>query len=81
MNGSRHLRAWARVLLKFLSGLLTISLLIQFFIAGMSSVTNPDWWAYHKVWVGIFQWLVLPLRYLPGFAVSRVGAASLWHRC
>ena len=61
MNGSRHLRAWARVLLKFLSGLLTISLLIQFFIAGMSSVTNPDWWAYHKVWVGIFQWLVLPL--------------------
>ena len=61
MSGSRHLRAWARVLLKFLSGLLTISLLIQFFIAGMSSVTNPDWWAYHKVWVGIFQWLVLPL--------------------
>jgi len=27
----------------------------------MSSVTNPDWWTYHKVWVGIFQWLVLPL--------------------
>jgi Family of unknown function (DUF6220) len=49
------------MLLKFPSGLLTISLLIQFFIAGMSSVTNPDWWAYHKVWVGIFQWLVLPL--------------------
>ena len=58
MSGSRDLRAWARVLLKLPSGLLTISLLIQFFIAGMSSVTNPDWWAYHKVWVGIFQWLV-----------------------
>jgi len=27
----------------------------------MSPVTNPDWWAYHKVWVGTFQWLVLPL--------------------
>jgi len=62
MSGSRNLRAWARVLLlKLPSGLLTISLLIQFFIAGMSSVTNPDWWAYHKLWVGIFQWLVLPL--------------------
>jgi len=24
-------------------------------------MTNPDWWAYHKVWVGMFQWLVLPL--------------------
>jgi len=61
MSRSRNLPAWARVLLKLLSRLLTISLLIQFFIAGMSSVTNPDWWAYHKVWVGIFQWLVLPL--------------------
>jgi hypothetical protein len=61
MSGSRNLRARARVLLKLPSGLLTISLLIQFFIAGMSSVTNPDWWAYHRVWVGIFQWLVLPL--------------------
>ena len=60
MSGSRNLRAWAWVLLKLLSGLLTISLLIQFFIAGMS-VTSPDWWAYHKVWVGTFQWLVPPL--------------------
>jgi len=61
MSGSRNLQAWVRVLLKLPSGLLTVSLLIQFFIAGMSSVTNPDWWAYHKVWVGTFQWLVLPL--------------------
>jgi hypothetical protein len=61
MSGSRNLRAWARVLLKLPSGLLTISLLVQFFIVGMSSVTNPDWWAYHKVWVAIFQWLMLPL--------------------
>jgi hypothetical protein len=61
MSGPHSLRAWARALLKLLSGLLTISLFIQFFIAGMSSVTNPDWWAYHKIWVEIFQWLVLPL--------------------
>ncbi len=81
MSGSRNLQAWARVLLKLLSGLLTISLLIQFFVAGMSSVTNPDWWAYHKLWVAIFQWLVL---LLPVFAWlcgkprgRRVVAASL----
>jgi hypothetical protein len=41
--------------------LLTVSILIQFFIAGMSSITNPEWWEYHRIWVGIFQWLVLPL--------------------
>jgi hypothetical protein len=27
----------------------------------MSSITNPDWWDYHRIWVSIFQWLVLPL--------------------
>jgi hypothetical protein len=51
----------ARIILRSLSGLLTISLLAQFFIAGMSSVTNPDWWSYHQTWVGFFQWLVVPL--------------------
>jgi hypothetical protein len=56
MSGSRHLRARARFLLKLPSRLLTVSLLIQFFIA-----VSADWWAYHKVWVGTFQWLVLPL--------------------
>jgi Family of unknown function (DUF6220) len=53
--------ALARVTLRLLSGLLSVAILIQFFIAGMSSITNPDWWEYHKAWVGIFQWLVLPL--------------------
>jgi len=51
----------ARIILKSLSGLLTVAILIQFFIAGMSSITNPDWWTYHEIWVNIFQWLVLPL--------------------
>jgi hypothetical protein len=54
MSGPQNLRVWARVFLNLPSGFLTI--LIQFFIAGMSSVTNPDWWTYHKVWVGVFQW-------------------------
>jgi hypothetical protein len=35
--------------------------LIQFFIAGMAAMTNPEWWTYHSTWVGIFQWLVVPL--------------------
>ncbi len=33
----------AKWLLKILSGLLTGAILIQFFIAGMSSLTAPDW--------------------------------------
>jgi Family of unknown function (DUF6220) len=53
--------AAAGMLLRFLSGLLTVSILIQFYIAGMSSITNPDWWNYHRIWISIFQWLVLPL--------------------
>jgi hypothetical protein len=61
MNWRRDRPAAAGMLLRFLSGLLTVSILIQFFIAGMSSITNPEWWDYHKIWVGIFQWLVLPL--------------------
>ena len=59
--------ALAHLTLRFLSGLLSVAILIQFFIAGMSSITNPDWWEYHKTWVGIFQWLVLPLPVLAWF--------------
>jgi hypothetical protein len=57
----------ARLALKILSGLLSAAILIQFFIAGMSSITHPDWWEYHKSWVSIFQWLVLPLPILAWF--------------
>jgi Family of unknown function (DUF6220) len=59
--------ALARLALKILSGLLSAAILLQFFIAGMSSITNPDWWEYHKSWVGIFQWLVVPLPILAWF--------------
>lgn len=51
----------SRVLLRSLSALLTICLLIQFFIAGMAAMTDPEWWTYHSAWVAIFQWLVVPL--------------------
>ncbi len=61
MTGRLSMPALARIILKSLSGLLTVAILIQFFIAGMSSITDPDWWTYHKSWVSIFQWLALPL--------------------
>ena len=49
------------MLLHTLSALLTIFLLVQFFIAGMAATTDPGWWTYHSDWVAIFQWLVIPL--------------------
>jgi hypothetical protein len=51
----------SRILLRVLSALLTICLLVQFFIAGMAAMTDPSWWTYHSDWVAIFQWLVVPL--------------------
>lgn len=61
MNGARVSASAARGVLRFLSALLTLSILVQFFIAGMSAMTNPEWWSYHSAWVDIFQWLVVPL--------------------
>jgi hypothetical protein len=61
------IRAFAHWLLRFVSALLAISILIQFYIAGMSTITHPDWWTYHVNWVRIFQWLVLPLPVLAWF--------------
>ena len=51
----------SRRLLRALSVLLTICLLVQFFMAGMAAMTNPQWWTYHRAWVAIFQWLFIPL--------------------
>jgi hypothetical protein len=49
------------MLIRTLSALLTICLLVQFFIAGMAAMTDSGWWTYHSNWVAIFQWLVIPL--------------------
>ena len=77
MSDRRHVSTLAKLLLKILSGLLTVSLLLQFFIAGMSSLTAPDWWNYHKIWVGLFQWLVLPLPILAWLCGKPRGARVL----
>jgi Family of unknown function (DUF6220) len=50
-----------RVALRILSALLFLAILVQFFIAGMAATMKPDWWTYHSAWIGIFQWLVIPL--------------------
>ncbi len=50
-----------RLALRILSAFLSLAVLIQFFIAGMAAMTNPEWWTYHSAWIGIFQWLVVPL--------------------
>ena len=47
--------------LRILAALLSFAVLIQFFIAGMAAMTNPEWWTYHSTWVGIFQWIAVPL--------------------
>lgn len=54
-------RGAAGIALALLASLLALSLLVQFFIAGMAAMTNPQWWDYHRVWVAVFQWLVVPL--------------------
>ncbi len=58
----------AKNLLRIVSVLLALALLVQFFIAGMAALTSPDWWPYHVVWVGVFQWLVVPLPILAWLA-------------
>jgi hypothetical protein len=60
--------ATARMLLRGVAALLAVALLVQFFIAGMAALTNPEWWAYHLTWVGFFQWLVVPLPMLAWLA-------------
>jgi Family of unknown function (DUF6220) len=68
----------ARILLRSLSVLLTICLLVQFFIAGMAAMTEPEWWTYHSAWVTIFQWLVVPLPILAWFSGRPRGLRTLF---
>jgi len=44
----------SRTLLRTLSALLTICLLVQFFVAGVAAMTDPGWWKYHSERVAIF---------------------------
>jgi len=44
----------------------------------MSSLTTSAWWDYHKIWVGFFQWLVLPLPLLAWFCGKPRGGHVLF---
>jgi uncharacterized protein DUF6220 len=68
----------ARILLRGLSALLTICLLVQFFIAGIAAMTDPGWWTYHSAWIAIFQWLVVPLPILAWFGGPARGRRTLF---
>jgi hypothetical protein len=70
----------SRILLRTLSALLTICLLVQFFIAGMAAMTDPGWWTYHSAWVAIFQWLVIPLSILAWLGGPAHGRAPYLRR-
>ena len=70
----------SRMLLRALSVLLTICLLVQFFIAGMAAMTDPQWWTYHSAWVAIFQWLVIPLPILAWLGGPPRGQRVLFSR-
>ena len=67
-----------RMLLRGLSAILTVCLLVQFFTAGMVAMTDFDWWTYHRNWVGIFQWLVIPLPVLAWLDESPRGRRTLF---
>jgi Family of unknown function (DUF6220) len=67
-----------RMLLRILSALLTICLLVQFFIAGIAAMTDPGWWTYHRDWITIFQWLVIPLPILAWLGAPPRGRRTLF---
>jgi Family of unknown function (DUF6220) len=69
---------FSRALLHTLSAVLTLCLLVQFFIAGMAAMTDPGWWTYHSAWVAIFQWLVVPLPILAWLSGASRGRRTLF---
>ena len=64
-----------RMLLRTLSALLTIFLLVQFFIAGMAATTDPGWWTYYSDWSRYFNGWSFRFRSWRGLAVLLVDGA------
>lgn len=52
-------RGFARVMFPGSCAALAGALLVQAFLAGVATMTDPGWWELHRAWVTIFQWLVL----------------------
>jgi hypothetical protein len=51
----------ARVTAMTLAIVLALSVLIQTYLAGAAAIVDADFWASHKTWITIFQWLTVPL--------------------
>jgi hypothetical protein len=54
-------RAFAQKLVVPTAGLFALSVLLQAFFAGSAALIDPQYWALHLTWVGIFQWLSVVL--------------------
>lgn len=57
-GGFRSPRA-ARLVFLGSCAALAVALLVQTYLAGVASTTDPSWWDLHRAWVNAFQWLVL----------------------
>jgi hypothetical protein len=53
----RTLTELARISVVPLAVLLSLSVLVQAYLAGFAAVVDADYWSLHKAWIAIFQWL------------------------
>ena len=51
----------AQVTAMVLAIVLALSVLVQAYPAGAAAAVDADFWAAHKTWIAIFQWLSVPL--------------------
>jgi MFS-type transporter involved in bile tolerance (Atg22 family) len=51
----------AQVTAMILTIVLALSVLVQAYLAGAAAGVDADFWAAHKTWIAIFQWLSVPL--------------------
>ena len=40
---------------------MALSVLVQAYLAGAAAAVDANFWALHKTWIAIFQWLSMPL--------------------
>ena len=40
---------------------MALSVLVQAYLAGAAAAVDANFWALHKTWIAIFQWLSVPL--------------------
>ena len=58
---------------------MALSVLVQAYLAGAAAAVDADFWAAHKTWIAIFQWLSVPLA-IAGFLGTRYADPVVEHR-